>query len=337
MTLYMDRHELGSVTPQELAQAHICDLEVQDKYGVKFVTYWYHYGAATGFCLLEAPNRTAVESAHREAHGNLACEIIEVDWDVVEGFMGRIREPGPGEAWEEPPLRAIVCTNLGDANLSSRATERVVRQGLRARGGRDIDRDEGVVGCFPSVVAALEYGLAMQQSFVPLASLYSRAPVRARVGIEVGEPVTEGFGLFGSAIETAASLCAVAQPGETLVTAQVGKLTRESGFLFEERGTVALTGTQDSATCFSLLGKEPIVRDTSPRAVHALESDGVLSPREKEVLILIAKGHTNQEIADRLFISFSTVATHVRRIFEKTEVANRAEAASYAYRSHLLS
>jgi NarL family two-component system response regulator LiaR len=55
-----------------------------------------------------------------------------------------------------------------------------------------------------------------------------------------------------------------------------------------------------------------------------------------EVLRLIAAGRTNQEIAEDLVVSLSTVTTHVRNIFEKTEVANRAEAASYAYRHRLI-
>ena len=60
-----------------------------------------------------------------------------------------------------------------------------------------------------------------------------------------------------------------------------------------------------------------------------------LSDREFEVMRLIAAGKTNQEIATRLFISLNTVASHVRHIFEKTDSANRAEAACYALRRHL--
>lgn len=61
-----------------------------------------------------------------------------------------------------------------------------------------------------------------------------------------------------------------------------------------------------------------------------------LSPRELEVLSLIADGHTNREIADRLTISVNTVARHVTHIFNKTGVSNRAEAVSYAHRFRLL-
>jgi DNA-binding CsgD family transcriptional regulator len=60
-----------------------------------------------------------------------------------------------------------------------------------------------------------------------------------------------------------------------------------------------------------------------------------LSPREVEVLALICIGKSNREIAEQLFISLSTVAHHVGNILNKTGVANRAEAATYAARHEL--
>jgi DNA-binding NarL/FixJ family response regulator len=55
-----------------------------------------------------------------------------------------------------------------------------------------------------------------------------------------------------------------------------------------------------------------------------------LSERELEVLRLLATGRSNQQIADELVISLNTVRRHVSNIFDKTGVANRAQAAVYA-------
>ena len=331
MALYMDRHELGDATAEDLARAHVCDLQVQDKYGVRFVTYWYHQRAATGFCLVEAPDRGAAEAAHREAHGNLACEIIEVEWSSVEGFLGRIREPAPGEVWEENPLRAIVCTELDESALPQGVGNKLVRRALKARGALDVDQGGGVLGCFPSLSAALEYGLAMQESFSPLASFYSRVPIKPRIGIALGEPLYRGFGLFGAVTQVAAHLCALARPGETLISGEVQAHNEASRYQLEENPK---SEAQDSpASYFRLTGRRKIAFEPTEQPLGA--PDG-LSPRELEVLRLITDGLTNQEIADHLFISLSTVATHVRNIFEKTEVANRAEAASYAFRHHVV-
>ncbi len=57
-----------------------------------------------------------------------------------------------------------------------------------------------------------------------------------------------------------------------------------------------------------------------------------LSPREREVLALLAEGLRNREIAESLVVSETTVKTHVRHILEKLRLRNRAEAAAFATR-----
>jgi DNA-binding CsgD family transcriptional regulator len=62
-----------------------------------------------------------------------------------------------------------------------------------------------------------------------------------------------------------------------------------------------------------------------------------LSPREVQILALVAEGLSNREIGGRLSISEHTAANHIRSILRKTESANRTEAASYAHRHGLAS
>ena len=60
-----------------------------------------------------------------------------------------------------------------------------------------------------------------------------------------------------------------------------------------------------------------------------------LSPREVQILALVARGLSNREIGATLFISEHTAANHIRSILRKTGCANRTEAASYAHRHGL--
>jgi DNA-binding NarL/FixJ family response regulator len=62
-----------------------------------------------------------------------------------------------------------------------------------------------------------------------------------------------------------------------------------------------------------------------------------LTEREREVLLLIARGLSNQELADQLFIADNTVKTHVKRIFTKLGARDRAQAIVMAYESGLMS
>ena len=75
----MDVHKnVEGLTAEAAAEAHAKDLEVQGKYGVKYLHYWLNEEEGTVYCLCEAPNKEAAEAVHREAHGGVADEITEV-------------------------------------------------------------------------------------------------------------------------------------------------------------------------------------------------------------------------------------------------------------------
>lgn len=62
-----------------------------------------------------------------------------------------------------------------------------------------------------------------------------------------------------------------------------------------------------------------------------------LTDREMEILLLLANGYTNQEIADELFIALKTVKTHVSNLLSKLEVHDRTQAVIYAFQHKLVS
>ncbi|HKY56015.1 MAG TPA: response regulator transcription factor [Anaerolineales bacterium] len=63
-----------------------------------------------------------------------------------------------------------------------------------------------------------------------------------------------------------------------------------------------------------------------PQTAHAAQAFPELTEREREVLALIAKGVSNKEIAEKLFISMKTVSNHITNIFSKLQVADRTQA-----------
>jgi hypothetical protein len=79
MPLYMDVHaHIEGLTADAVADAHLADVKTQEKYGVKYLRYWFNEQSGKVFCLVEAPNKEAAIAVHREAHGLVADEIIEV-------------------------------------------------------------------------------------------------------------------------------------------------------------------------------------------------------------------------------------------------------------------
>ena len=120
MPVYMDRHEIEGITPQALAEAHEKDSAVQDKHGVKYLTYWCDHSRGCAFCLVEAPNKEAAVEVHREAPGLVPNDIIEVDPTTVKAFLGDIEETpplmsiGPLQSADQrdSAFRAILFTDL---------------------------------------------------------------------------------------------------------------------------------------------------------------------------------------------------------------------------------
>jgi hypothetical protein len=79
MPLYLDVHnKIENLTSEGVADAHRKDLETQNKYGVNYIRYWFDEGTGKVFCLVEAPSKEAAAAVHREAHGFVADDIVEV-------------------------------------------------------------------------------------------------------------------------------------------------------------------------------------------------------------------------------------------------------------------
>lgn len=79
MPLFMDVHRnVEGLTAEAVAGAHERDLEIEKKHGVNYKSYWFNVKDGTVFCLVDAPTKEAAERVHREAHGLVADEIVEV-------------------------------------------------------------------------------------------------------------------------------------------------------------------------------------------------------------------------------------------------------------------
>ncbi len=118
MPLFMDIHTVDSeeFSAEDVVKAHMEDLAVQDKFGVKQLKYWVNENARTIFCLMEGPNKDACNQVHLESHGNTACNIIEVADNEYNLFMGQgidvddLAKTNSGDL--DPGYRTILLTNI---------------------------------------------------------------------------------------------------------------------------------------------------------------------------------------------------------------------------------
>jgi class 3 adenylate cyclase len=261
MPLFMDRHDIQGATAEEVAQAHHSDLKIQSRHCCKALTYWYDESRGTAFCLIEAPSPTAVNNMHREAHGLIPNQIIEVDGSAITQFLGRLTDPefDNGQPIEASAFRAIVFIDLvrstdltrvlGDALALERMHKyrQIVRKMLVEHGGREVDRaGDGFLTSFESVTSAVRCAIAIQRELsAENAARDDHARLQVRIGVGAGEPIIDGDTLFGTIVNLTSRICDCGAPGQIIATKVVRELCMGKSINFKPLGRRVLKGFDD--------------------------------------------------------------------------------------------
>ena len=237
MPIFMDRHNVKETTAADVAEAHRKDLEIQDRYGVKFLTYWFDQSRGTIFCLVDAPDKETAQCVHREAHGHVAGEVVEVPLAAVEAFLGRIHDPAPApdhaHSHMDAGRRAILFTDIvGSTEMTTRlgdklstelirAHDSIVRRCLAEFDGREVKHTgDGIMAVFPDSRRGVDCAIRIQREFRHY-NQHSQEPIHVRIGLDSGEPVEDSNDLFGATVQLAARLCSEGAADQILVSETV--------------------------------------------------------------------------------------------------------------------
>ena len=260
----MDIHELPEgTTVDDVAKAHVADLEAQEKYGVQYLKYWVNEGCGKVFCLVDAPNPEAASRCHREAHGLVAQKIIELRPELADGFLGRdiqtdaaVLLPDGAADERDPGIRTILFTDIVESTTLTQTLgdeaalalfdvhNTVVRNALTDQGGREVKHTgDGIMASFVSAAAAVKCAAQIQRDLAKHADNQRRdRPLKVRIGAAAGEPVEQHHDLFGCTVQLAARLCSHASPEQILVSNVIAELCLGKGFSFQDVGEVVLKG-----------------------------------------------------------------------------------------------
>ena len=265
MPIFLDRHDVVEFSAEEVAKLHVKDLEIQDQYGVKFLTYWYDAERRTTFCLVDAPDKEIADKVHAEAHGHVANEMIAVDLSAVEAFLGRVQDPPSARAMpiDDSAFRAIMFTDmvgstemtaqLGDAMSLEllRAHDAIIRRCLeRYRGSEVKHLGDGIMASFDNAPESVACAIGIQEEFASY-NAKSETPIHVRIGIHAGEPVADRDDLFGSAVQMAARICDIAQADAILVSREVRDACAGADLVFEPTSSETLKGFSEAVQLFS--------------------------------------------------------------------------------------
>jgi class 3 adenylate cyclase len=268
MPIFLDRHDTTGLSTEEIAAAHRMDMDAQEKYGVKFMTYWFDEERGSAFCLIDAPDSETAVHVHGETHGNIAVDVIEVELSAVEAFLGRIADPARLTSGEEPgpdtAFRAVMFTDIVDstgmtARLGDersvemvRAHDSIVRRALKDSDGREVKHTgDGIMASFGDTDAGIRCARSIQSGFDAF-NLASAEKLRVRIGLHAGEPVEDSNDLFGATVQMAARICAEAGPDEVFITETVRSLA-SSDTKMKELGAKTMKGFTDPVTIYEVL------------------------------------------------------------------------------------
>ncbi len=182
---------------------------------------------------------------HDRAHGLMPHEIVQVNSNVVEAFLGRIADPeGYTDAedpdlkiFNDPAFRIILVSRTTDRRLLKHQLglqkadrlialyHEIMRKQLAAHEGREVElKGEGFIASFVSVTQAVDCAVAIQEDLHVAGEL-----IELRLGLNAGMPVSKSPELFGDTVKMAINLCGIATEQQIGMASIVREIYKDDG------------------------------------------------------------------------------------------------------------
>lgn len=240
MPIYMDLHIVPGVKAKEAAEAHRMDILIEEEHDCKCMTYWIDEARGHVFCLIDAPDKQAVEAMHDKAHGLVPHKIIEVQTSLVESFLGRVHDPVHTAITanglpliSDPTFRILLLLRIADAPLlihrmgREKAGElihgfnQLVRSHLALQGVSEAEHDGNrFIVSFTTAGKALACAMSIQREM----GIHDHEITGLQLAMSAGEPVSSDEQFFGDTIRQAERLCFITRNQRLGISAAVSAL-----------------------------------------------------------------------------------------------------------------
>ena len=253
---------------------------------------------------------------------------------AVEEFLG----VGRGIAQPDSVLATVLAMEIATpaqimANIGERswrdiqsAHAEIVQRALDLHRGRSVMMGhEGLLATFDGPSRAIRCAQTIVEQTFPLG-------IKPRAGLHTGECDVVDDNLGGLPLRVAAWIMSQAEAGEILSSNTVRDLVSGSAIAFEDADVHAAAPGPGGIWRLFRIDSPYRIGNTGGKSVVRVASrdHDPLTPREREVVGLLARGRTNREIADTLIISERTVENHVSNVLGKLNLETRAQVAIWA-------
>ena len=240
----MDLHVVPGATAEAVAKAHREDLKAQEDFDCKCVTYWVDVDRGRAFCLIQAPNKEAINKLHKKTLGVTPLEIIEVNPDAVKSFLGRVKDPplpkpyddiifSDLKIFDDPAFRIVMVTQTmnykllklafskNKANDLVKEYEQVIKKQIKIHDGREV-KGEKFIASFKSVFQGVQCALTIQNILSRTAKL-----IKLRMSLHAGMPVTKNQAIFGDVVKLGKYLCSIGNENRIVLSPIVRELYKK--------------------------------------------------------------------------------------------------------------
>src|SRR5258708_22226864 len=190
MPLYIDLHIDRNLTLDIIIQSHLADKAIQAKYGVRYLQILLNQPQGYLFCLVEGPDKESCAKVHQEAHGNIACNILEITESDFGALLGNKQMDAldftlNSDGTLDTGTRDLLYLNLLRSHLSYQSAKEIIKDELDQNTAQTEESFENqLIVVFDSSTTAVETAMRIRDKIAE-----SSVPIELRMAINLGPPL----------------------------------------------------------------------------------------------------------------------------------------------------
>ncbi len=222
MPLYIDLHIDHNLTPDLIKQCHVADKAIQAKYGVRYLQILLNQPQGYLFCLIEAPDKESCAKVHQEAHGNIACNILEITESDFSALLANKKKDVTdftlnSDGTIDTGTRMLLLLNLLGSPEHYRAAKEIIKDVLDQEQGRTAESFENrLIVVLDSSTAAVDKAMQIRDKIIG-----SAIPVELRLAVNLGPPLLEKGNFFEDVRRSVDHFSFISSNGQITISSKV--------------------------------------------------------------------------------------------------------------------
>ncbi|HTH56508.1 MAG TPA: nickel-binding protein [Cyclobacteriaceae bacterium] len=225
MPLFIDLHIDNSLTLDIIKQAHLADKALQAKHGVRYLQIMLNQPQGYLFCLMEGPDKESCARVHQEAHGHIACNILEITESDFSALVSNKQMDSldftlNGDGSLDTGIRTLLYISLLGSPENCRTTKEIINKLLKQSDGRSGESFENqLMVLFDSTTIAVDTAMSIRQSITE-----SNVSVELRMAANLGPPLKEKGNFFEDVRKSVEHFAFLSENGQITISSKAMQL-----------------------------------------------------------------------------------------------------------------